>query len=210
MERKRGTALILSIALIISIIGLGIAFAAFSQNLTINGSATVTASTWDIHYATTDGGSAPGSSGTTITPSATNTQSGIPSTATSTKGTLKATDFTWAGTFKTPGDRLSYTFYICNGGSYNAKVSSINTPNITCTKGGASETTICGKISYGVYKSSTQSNANRVAVNDTLNAGTCTQVWVIATLGDDITAAQLPDANITVTPTTITIGYTQN
>lgn len=209
MERRRGTALVLSIALIISIIGLGVAFAAFSQNLTINGSATVQASTWDIHYSTSDAGTAPSSSGTTITGTPTNTQSGIPSTASSTSAKLKPNDFTWAGTFKTPGDRLTYTFYICNKGSYGAKISSINTPQLTCTQNSTSETTICGKITYGVYKSSTQSDANRLAQNDTLAAGACTQVWVIATLGSDITVAQLPSSNITVSPTTITITYTQ-
>ena len=41
MERRRGTFLILTISLIIALIGLGIAFAAFTATLTINGSATV-------------------------------------------------------------------------------------------------------------------------------------------------------------------------
>ena len=44
MERKRGSAFIMVIALLISIIGLGVAFAAFSTSLTINGSATIQAS----------------------------------------------------------------------------------------------------------------------------------------------------------------------
>ena len=207
MERKRGTFLVLAIALIISIIGLGIAFAAFTQNLTINGSATVQSSNWDIHYAETNAGTAPSSTGKTITATTSNTQSGVTSTAASTTSTLKPADFTWAGTFKTPGDRISYTFYVCNKGSFGAKLTSINTPQPTCTKGGQTETTICSKITYGVYTNSTGTAA--LAQNETLASGACKQIWVIATLASNITAAQLPNADVSVTESTITMTWTQ-
>lgn len=208
MERRRGTILVLAIALIIAVIGLGIAFAAFTQSLTINGSATVESSSWDIHYAETSAGTAPGTSGKTITASTSNTQSGVTSTAASTTSTLKPNDFTWAGTFKTPGDRISYTFYVCNKGSFGAKLTSITTPTPTCTKGGQTEQTICGKITYGVYTNSTGTTA--LAQNTTLAAGACTQVWVIATLSSNITTAQLPNADVSVSESTITMTWTQN
>ena len=76
---------------------------------------------------------------------------------------------TYSVTLKTPGDRLTYTFYIRNTGSYTAKVSSINTPTLTCTKNSSAETTICNnRITYGVYTSSTPSEANRLSTSNTI------------------------------------------
>ena len=69
MERRRGTTVAVVAALIIAVVSLGIAFAAFSSTLTINGSATVESSSWDIHYSDVSGGTAPSSSGKTISAS---------------------------------------------------------------------------------------------------------------------------------------------
>lgn len=207
MERDRGTVLIIVITLIISIIGLGIAFSAFSQQLTISGSATVEASSWNIYFTDTNKGNDPGTStGVSITPTLSNTQSGIATTATGT-GTLKTANFTWSGTFKTPGDRISYSFYIYNNGDYSAKLTSINAPTVNCTKGGSTETTVCGYITYGLYTDSTGETA--LAQNSVLAPDACQKVYVIATLGENLPASSLPNASITVNPTTISLTYTQ-
>ena len=49
MEKDR-TKKITMIVLIVAVMGLTVAFAALSQNLTINGSANVDAATWNIHF----------------------------------------------------------------------------------------------------------------------------------------------------------------
>jgi len=207
IEKNRGSVLIIAITLIISIIGLGIAFAAFSQQLTISGSAIIEASNWNIYFTDSNKGSDPGSStGVSITPTLTNTQSGIASTATGT-GTLKTTNFTWSGTFKTPGDRISYSFYIYNNGDYNAKLTAINAPTVNCTKGGSTETTVCGYITYGLYTDST--GETTLAQNSVLAPDACQKVYVIATLGENLPVSNLPDASITINPTTISMTYTQ-
>lgn len=207
-RRRTKTPLFIAIALVISVVGLGVAFAAFSTQLTINGSATVESSSWDIHYSDVSGGTAPSSSGKTISASLSNTQSGITATSTSTTSLLKPASFTWAGTFKTPGDRITYTFYICNKGSYSAKLTTLTKPTPTCTKGGSAETTVCGKVSYNIYTNSGGSTA--LALNDTIAAGNCKQVWLIATLNADMTTAQLPNADVTVNPIEVILKYTQN
>lgn len=207
MERNRGTTIAIVAALVVAVVSLGVAFAAFSTTLNITGSATVESSSWDVHYSTSSGGTAPSSSGTSVSPTASNTQSGINTTATGT-GTLKPATFTWSGSFKTPGDRLTYTFYVCNKGSYSAKLTSITTPSVTCKKGTDDETTVCGKITYGVYKNSGLSTA--LAANETISAGNCLQIWVSATLASNLTAAQLPNAQITVNPVTIDMVWSQN
>ena len=52
MEKQRGTTVAIVAALIIAVISLGVAFAAFSTTLNINGTATVQASSWDVYFAT--------------------------------------------------------------------------------------------------------------------------------------------------------------
>ena len=206
MERNRGTTVAIVAALIIAVISLGVAFAAFSTTLTINGTATVESSNWKIHFTKTSGGSDPGSTGVAISPTTSNLN-GFTTTATG-SGTLKTADFTWTGTLKTPGDRIVFPFFIRNAGTYNAKITSINTPTISCTKNSTAETTVCGNITYGVYTD--ENGKTRLPLNDTLASGASKQVYVIVTLNKDMTAAQLPDANVTVNPTTISITYSQN
>lgn len=203
MERKRGTTIVVVATLIIAIVSLGIAFAAFSTTLTINGGATVQATSWNIHYATTNNGTDPGTgTGASITPTTTGTATG--------SGTLKTADFTWDATFKTPGDKVVYTFFIRNAGTYNAKISSINTPTLTCEMGGSPETTVCGKMSYDVYKDA--AGTTKLTTSDTLAAGSSMQVYVIASLANTFAAngSDLPTSNVTVNPTTISIQWQQN
>ena len=205
MEKYRGTALVVAAILIASVLGLGIAFAAFSTTLNITGSATVESSSWNIYFTSTNNGSAAGTTGVSITPTASNT-GGFTSTA-SGSGTLKTALFTWSGTFKTPGDKLQYSFYVCNKGSYNAKINNTISPSVNCTKGGSNETTVCGKISYGLYYDSSKSTA--VAKNDTLTANQCKQIFVIAELSTTLAQGDLPNANVTVNPVDISITYQQ-
>ena len=124
-------------ALIISIVAIGIGFAAFSQNLTINGSASVQTSSWKVKFSDL--------SSATLTGTA----------AEVTKPTLSDTTIeTYNVTFKTPGDSVSYKIKVSNTGSYNAKITTATIPVPTCT-GKSGETTaeadagkVCDKLTY--------------------------------------------------------------
>ena len=50
MEKTRQIKIISLCALLVAVLGLTVAFAALSQTLTINGSATVNTASWDIHF----------------------------------------------------------------------------------------------------------------------------------------------------------------
>jgi len=50
MEKERRIKTLSLVALIVAVLGLTVAFAALSQTLTINGSASVNAATWDVHF----------------------------------------------------------------------------------------------------------------------------------------------------------------
>jgi hypothetical protein len=186
MERKKKRKLYVGImiAVIISIISLGVAFAAFSTTLHINGDSEIEPSSWDIYFTTADDGDKPGIDGAEIPASKiqlSNLQPGIEPSVTAT-GSMVATTLTWHAVFKTPGDRVVYTVYLKNGGSYNAKVTNVNLPNITCYTGNPTipETTVCSHIHYGVFLDA--NGETPVAVNQTINHGTTQPYYLIVYL----------------------------
>ena len=205
MEKNRKTTIAVVAALIIAVVSLGIAFAAFSSTLTINGTATISASNWDIHFSDASDGK---TTGGTVTPSLSNSLASATATSTSTAATLTGSAFTWGATFKSPGDKVQYHFYVTNQGDYNAILSSISTPGVTCKKGSADETAYCHYISYTV--SYDESGNQPVSANDTLNVGQTKNIYVTATLGDYSATLTPPTETITVNPTTVTLVYNQN
>jgi hypothetical protein len=212
MEKNRGSVIAIVAALVVAVISLGVAFAAFSTTLNITGSATVQASSWNVFFTNTSTGSDPGTTtGVNLTASLSNLN-GFTTTATSTSSNLKSASFTWAGTLKTPGDKIMYTFYIRNTGSYNAKITSINVPTLTCKQGGSvttAATALCNnRIKYGVFTDT--DGTTRLQQNATLNATSGVQtVYVIAEFDKNTPASELPGTAVTIEPSTISITYTQ-
>ena len=94
-------------ALVIAVVSLGIAFAAFSTTLNVNGSATVQTSSWDIYFTGSSGGTKPTSS--TALPSG-----NISGTAQSKTGSIVATTLTWNASFKAPGEYAIFKVYVKN------------------------------------------------------------------------------------------------
>ena len=187
-------------ALIISIVAIGIGFAAFSQNLTINGNASVQTSSWKVKFS--ELGSA------TLTGTA----------AEVTKPTLSDTTIgTYNATFKTPGDSISYKIKVSNTGSYNAKITTATISVPTCT-GKSGETTaeadagkVCDKLTYTlVYDTDdTQSAGQAVQVGDTLKAGETRPMLLTLKYTDFIDAALLPAADVSISNLGVTLVYSQ-
>lgn len=218
MEKKRGTTIAVVAALIIAVVSLGIAFAAFSTTLNINGTATVQASNWDIYFMKAQNGTKP-TTETALDSSniaESNIQTGIPETVTAT-GSIVATTLTWNATFKTPGDKVVYTVYVKNGGSFDAKVTNVTLPNPTCKSGDplTTETAVCAHIKYGLYTDASGQTA--VANGQTLTAGATTTYYLIAYLdnegwatdGTSGTGTPLPTDNVVTDSIQATVTYTQ-
>lgn len=204
MKKKKDSLFVVIITLVISVIGLGIAYATFSTTLKINGSATVNASSWDIHFSSTSGGAAGG----TVTPSLSN-EEGFPTTATASVGTFNATQLTWNGSVKTQGDTITFDFFIVNAGDYDAKLSTLTKSALTCKVNSVPETDVCSKLSY-IFR---YKDGAVISQNDTLAAGQSKEVELILQLGNisDPTIT-IPNDNIVVDSDTLTITmlYTQN
>lgn len=188
MEKKRGTTLAVVAALIIAIISLGVAFAAFSTTLTINGSATVEATTWDIHFQDLSAPTLVG--GATI----------------ATAPTLTATEFSGlVANFKTPGDSVSYTWKVKNAGSYNATLATDPSGALTpkCAVAGdetdQSAINVCSKLTYTV-----------TGYNSSLASGAEDTITLTLTYVDFEDEKLLPKSTVTVTLPQLDLIYTQD
>ena len=218
MERQRGTTVAIVAALVIAVISLGVAFAAFSTTLNINGTATVQTSSWDIYFTSANQGSKPGTGGISMPTAnigetnfagATETASG--------SGTIEATTITWNATFKTPGDKVVYTIYVKNAGSYNAKVNGINLGTKTCTldtTNTPAETTVCGHIHYGLYTDNPTNPASATALDNTftVDSNTTGVIYLIAWLDNSGWAedgSDLPSNNVITNTIQSTVTFEQ-
>ena len=181
MESKHKNALIGALLAVVFVMAVG--YAAFAQQLTINGSAEIT-SKWDVHMTQTGASATPASTmGTTPT-----------GTVTVADGGLTA-DFT--AELLSPGDTVTYVIPIENAGTLDAKLSTINlssdTTGMVVDNTALTATTADGNIKYTVTSPGTGVLAK--------NGGTAT-VKIVAEFVDKSAGqgnAQNVSANLTVT-----------
>ena len=102
MEKERKIKVLSIAALLVAVLGLTVAFAALSQTLTINGSATVNTASWDIHFKNLSTPTLTGNAAVTTAPTL------------DTKGT---TIGNYALKLTKPGDSVTYTFDVENSGT---------------------------------------------------------------------------------------------
>ncbi len=122
-------------ALLAVILIMGVGYAAFAQQLTINGNAKIT-STWDVHIKSITPGEPVGT--------ASNVLAEVDS----------ATQATFQTDLKSPGDSLTYTVVVENSGTLPAMV---NTDGITFTEGPNNQAI---KYSYAGISDGTKVAAN--------------------------------------------------
>ncbi len=148
MDNKHKNALIGALLAVVFVMAVG--YAAFAQQLTINGSATIT-SKWDVHM-TNDGATATPSTIMNTMPS------GTVSVA---EGGLSA-DFT--ASLISPGDKVTFVVPIKNAGTIDAVLDTITlsstTAGMAIDNTGLTATTADGSIKYTVTSPSKNTLAN--------------------------------------------------
>ena len=175
MERERGSKVIAIVALCIGVVGLSLGFAAFSSNLTINSSATVTVEDNFSVYFDEDSINVEENGATAGQPTVDNVEKreGTQVYESSTIGDLSAA-------FTAPGQSVKYTFNAVNNGQYVAYLTDVNfiapvTPVCTA-KNGATQALVdeaCKQISLSLkvgtetITSETTSYANSIAIGGT-------------------------------------------
>ena len=193
MEKERKIKVLSVAALLVAVLGLTVAFAALSQTLTINGSATVNTATWDIHFKNLSEPTLTGDAAVTTAPTI------------DTKGT---TIGTYALKLTKPGDSVTYTFDVENSGTINAKITDLvkaETP--TCTGTGDSATADAKVICDGLTYTLTYTDGGAaVKKEDTLNANETKNLTLELAFESD----SLPANDVEISNLGITITYGQN
>lgn len=171
MNSRNKNILIGGLLAIVCIMGIG--YAAFATSLNINGSASVS-SKWDVHIKSITAGAPVGTA----------------------SGSAKLTDnlnATFSTDLKSPGDSMTYTVVVENGGTLDAKLS-----DITFNPGTANDT---AAIDY---------TYSGIAENDVLKHGDTgnTQTFTVTVTYDSSVTSQ-PASNLLKNDLTMTLVYVQ-
>lgn len=192
---EKKTKNVVIIALCLTLIFMGVGFAALSQNINIEATGTVSGKTaWDIHYASFDLNGKGGNAADT-TPAA--TAGGVKYLDTA------KTTATVTFTLTAPGDYVEYKGTITNFGSIDAKLNTY-TSSFTNNQYVDKTITIGGKSIAADESHNVTSPA--IALTKGNATGSSTDVVVRYTLKDTVT--ELPEAAQTVTDS-IVFGFVQ-
>lgn len=208
MKNNRNQRFMILVALLaVALVGaIGVAVAAFTQDLKIEGTAVVKGTSWDVHFENLKSAQINSSLNTAKE----NTAPQIDATTTVIK--------TYDVVLKNDGDAITYTFDVKNDGDIDAKITAIvmNTgANLTCnsTGGTASEqnarnTKTCANLNYTL----TYADGTQVKVGDKLAAGAAKtmKLKLEYKLQAGQTEADLPDDDVTVSDLGVTVTYGQD
>ena len=172
MEKDR-TKKITMIVLIVAVIGLTVAFAALSQNLTINGSANVDAATWNIHF---DNLGEAQISGEAI-------ENEKPSINEDDRVRIDGINVT----LNNPKDKVVYNVDLVNEGSIDAEISNIITPTLTEEQ-----------EKYLEFKVAYSDTDKELAIGDLLNKGETKHLTITIRYKDEIDPSDLPKDKQTI------------
>ena len=194
MERNKNGLVVAIVALaVVAVASIGVAYAAFNRNLTIEPEAVVSPNAWKVNFKAGSLSSTK-SDGATIT-------------GTPTLGLTSLTNL--AVTFTEENDFVEFTFKVENTGVTNASLDALSMPTASCegaatspTDKSADETGVCAGFNYTLKYKAAPGNA--VAVADTLNASTEKEV----VLRMEYTGTFVPTDDVTVTiPSGIVMSY---
>ena len=188
--------LIAVMALCVAVMCISVGFAALSSTLNINGNAKVNTSNWDVHFADL-------SSSPTIVGDA--DQIKAPN--------LNATSITnYSVNLNEPDSSISYSFKIVNGGTYDAKISSITVPVPMCTGNGTYATSDASNVCKYLEYTLKYDNGSSLAVGDTISAGSSVNAVLklaFTSNNNTITSVELPNDDVVISNLGISIIYVQ-
>lgn len=180
--------LVMVIALVVSITGISVGFAAMSTTLSVSGVTEMAPASWKIKFENL--------SNPTLTGSATVV------TAPVITGDTHIGDYSVRLT--RPGDSVTYTFDVTNSGSIDAELSSFTfaTPSIVATLP-ADQTIVQNNLVYSL----TYNDGSSIAVNDELKAGQSKKLKLFISYPS--TAEQIPSDTVNINDMDVTFIYSQ-
>lgn len=195
------------LALAVLLIGsIGVAVAAFSSDLYIRGTATVSSSVWDVHFENLQPVALTGTYTQEIT---------APTIQTSVDGVAMAAIKNYDVKLKEPGDSVEYTFDVVNAGDMDARIAAIqiNTGSkLSCTSaaGDTEAAAVCAKLNYTLsYSDGTQVKAGDKLPSQSNGTNSKTMKLKLE-LDPSITSAELPSKDVAISGLAVIISYEQD
>ena len=192
MEKSRNYVVFGVLALVVSLVAVSLAYAGFSQQLNINGSASIKNASWNVHFL------AP----RTDTPVGTASWATAPALA----GATKIGDF--SATLNAPGDELDFDFDVENTGTFNAKLDSITIGTPSCS---GDNNFTCSQITYKLYQKNGTEVTNVATADGNLAANGGKKTYTLKLKFDDLNNEnKLPASDVTVTGLSVVFNYSQD
>ena len=191
---------------VIAIISIGIAFAAFSATLTINGNGTIESSKWEIVFEGLDS-EHPDVLGSPTIPAGT---TGAVTTAPTIKN--NSTEISnYAVTLRSPGDSITYNFKIHNKGDYAASVSSVVMNSGSALSTSQIKEATINSIEYKLYYTESNNDVGQDTEKDCLAPGEeeLVSLRIVFSSSDETDPNVLPDTDVVLDRLGITVNYTQ-
>lgn len=184
MEKNKNTQILVIAVLSFAILFMSVGFATYASTLNINGTATVRANKWSVHYVDSSYAEQTGSK-------------------VATSHSLTNTDFTFAVTLEKPGDFYEATVNVINDGTFDAVLKSLTMS--TLNEAQAKYLTYTVTYDGTAYTSSQASLSNSLPFTTGSNTKT---VKVRVEYVQPETSTDLPEENVDVT-LTASLGYEQ-
>ena len=175
------------LALVVSVVAIGLAYAGFTGTLNINGTGNVVSSKWDIYFANLSNAVTTGTANV-VTPATISPKTKIGD---------------YYVELASPGDSVTYTFDVVNDGDFDAVLTTLTKGTPTCTP----TATLCNYLTYTLKYTS---NNRDVAENDTLLKGETKNMTLKLTLDPNMPASALSSTELSVSGLGITLLYSQN
>ena len=190
-NNKKVLYVLVAFALVLSVAGISVGFAAMSTQLTITGTTTIVPATWKIKFQNLSSPSITGAASVTTAPTI--------------ESDLHIGDYSIELT--KPGDSVVYTFDIVNLGSIDAELSSYTFATPTIVGSGdtkaADEALVTSKLVYTL----TYADGTAIQVGDTLAKNATASLKL--TIAYDSNATELPTNSVEINGMDITFVYSQ-
>ena len=174
MEKNTKITNIVVIALAVTVVFMSIGFAAFTQQLNINGTATVEPASWEVKFDTTN-------------TAATLAQGSV----TPTTNTISDTAYTFAFTLAKPGDFFEADLTVVNAGTINAVLNSIRMSGVDSNNS--------AYLSYTLSYNGTNYTSDNTSLSIPLNANATAPVKIRVEYLLPAQSSQLPTTQQNVT-----------
>lgn len=186
MEKQKNTQTLIIAVLAVAVLTLSVGFAAFSQRLDMNGTVSVTSSSWNVHFDTDSFAKTTGSQDVTTT-------------------SITGTSISWQSTLTKPGDYAEFTVNVLNEGTFDAVLKSITMSSIA-----DHEKYLKYEIYYGDSSSPYTATTEGLSISLAKKAGTATSVpvKVKVTYIQPENSADLPASSVDVA-LTASLNYEQ-